>query len=197
LIVDEKERFMSENVIDGSSETTSLKPRAFNTIVYGGLVVGILDLLFAFTFYGLILGAKPLRIFQSVAAGVIGRPAAIEGGVPTFLLGILLHFVVATCISSVYYLATLVLPVLIRHPIVSGLIYGMLAYFGMKYMVVPLSAIGQRGTLPRLPIFLTELIGHAFLVGLPLGLLARRSARASPSHRKLTPSERELSTNDR
>jgi hypothetical protein len=161
-------------------EGTSLgRPRAFDTIVYGGLVVGIFDLTFAFTFYGLILGAKPLRIFQSVAAGVLGRPAAIEGGVPTFLLGILLHFVVATCIATVFYLATRVLPVLIRHPVVSGLIYGVIAYFGMKYIVVPLSAIGQRGALPRLPILLTEVVGHAVLVGLPIALLARRSAKAS------------------
>lgn len=163
---------MSENSPEDLKVTApSHRPRAFSTIVVGGLVVGILDLLFAFTFSGLILGGKPLRIFQSVAAGVLGRPRAVEGGVRTFLLGILLHFVVATCIATVFYLATLVLPILIRHPIISGLSYGVLAYFGMKYIVLPLSAIGQRGTLPRLPILLTEVIGHALLVGLPLGLL--------------------------
>ena len=166
---------MSENSPKDSRETAySHRRRAFYTIAYGGLAVGILDLLFAFTFYGLILGIKPLRIFQSVAAGVLGRPTAVEGGVPTFLLGIFLHFVVATCIATVYYLASLGLPILIRHPFISGLSYGVIAYFGMKYIVLPLSAIGQGGTLPRLPIFLTEVIGHAFLVGLPLALLARR-----------------------
>jgi hypothetical protein len=155
------------------------RPRAIDTIPMGGLLIGLFDLMFAFTFYGLILGVPFLRIFQSVAAGVLTRPRAYAGGVPTFLLGIVLHFVVATCIATVYYLATLVLPVLIRHPVVSGLIYGMVAYFGMKYVVLPLSAIGQRGALPRLPILLTELIGHALLVGLPVALLARRSARAN------------------
>lgn len=170
---------MRNNDVQDAAKGTVQRARAFDTIVYGGLVVGMFDLLFAFTFYGLILGAPPLRIFQSVAAGVLGRPAAIEGGVRTFLLGIFLHFIVATCIASVYYLATLILPVLIRHPVVSGLIYGMVAYLGMKYVVVPLSAIGQRGKLPRLPIFLTEIIGHAVLVGLPLGLLARRSAKVN------------------
>jgi hypothetical protein len=170
---------MRKNGLNDSHQESSLgRPRAFDSIVYGGLVAGILDLTFAFTFYGLILGAPPLRIFQGVAAGLLGRATAIEGGVPTFLLGIVLHFVVATCIATVFYLATLVLPVLIRHPVVSGLIYGVIAYFGMKYIVVPLSAIGQRGALPRLPILLTEVIGHAVLVGLPIALLARRSARA-------------------
>jgi uncharacterized membrane protein YagU involved in acid resistance len=169
---------MSENVFENSGEAASFeRPRAFNTIVYGGLVVGILDMLFAFTFYGLILGAPPLRIFQSVAAGVLGRTAAYEGGIRTFLLGILLHFVVGTCIATVYFLASRVWPMLIRHPVVSGLIYGMIAYLGMNYIVVPLSAIGRRSAPLNIPIFLTEIIGHAFLVGLPLALLARRSAK--------------------
>ena len=169
---------MRESNLDDSRQVNRFgRPRAFDTILYGGLAIGILDLTFAFTFYGLVLGAKPLRIFQSVAAGVLGRPAAIEGGVPTFLIGIALHFVVATCIAAVYYLATLFVPALIRHAVISGLSYGVVAYFGMKYIVVPLSAIGQRGPLPRFPILLTEVIGHAVLVGLPVALLAQRSAR--------------------
>jgi len=168
---------MSENVLESSAEATSLQPpRAFDTILYGGLVVGILVMLFAFTFYGLILGAPPLRIFQSVAAGLLGRAAAYEGGVKTFVLGIVLHFVVATCIATVYFLASRALPVLIPHPIVSGLIYGMIAYLGMNYLVVPFSAIRRSPGPIKLPIFLTEIIGHAFLVGLPLALLARRSS---------------------
>jgi uncharacterized membrane protein YagU involved in acid resistance len=123
------------------------------------------------------LGAQPLRVFQSVAAGLLGRTAAYEGGIRTFLLGLLLHFVVATCIATVYYLASRILPVLIRHPVVSGLMYGMLAYLGMNYLIIPLSAIGRRSAPLQIRIFLTEIIGHALLVGLPLGLLARRSAK--------------------
>ena len=153
------------------------RPKALEVIPLGGLLIGIFDLIFAFTFYALILGAPPLRIFQSVAAGVLGRPRAVGGGVPTFLLGILLHFLVATCIATVYYLATLAAPTLLRHAVLSGLLYGVVAYFGMKYVVLPLSAIGQRGTLPRLPVMITEIVGHAVLVGLPVALLARRSAR--------------------
>ena len=166
---------MSENVLERQREVShSERPRAFDTILLGGLVVAILDGLFAFTFYGLILGIKPLRIFQGVAAGLLGSNS-FQGGVKTFLLGLFLHFVVATCIATVYYLASLKLPVLIQHPVVSGLIYGMIAYLGMKFVVTPLSMIGRR-PIPRLSIFLTEIIGHAFLVGLPIALLARRSA---------------------
>lgn len=170
---------MTKNDVEGGGEATFLgSPRAFDTILYGGLAVGILDGLFALIFYGLVMGAKPMRIFQSVASGLLGR-ASVEGGIRTFLLGILLHFVVALCIAAVYYVASLKLPVLIHYAVVSGLIYGMIAYLGMKNIVIPLSAIGRRSPLPSLPVFLIEIIGHALLVGLPIALLARLSARAN------------------
>ncbi len=127
------------------------------------------------------MDAKPLRIFQSVAAGLLGRTAAYEGGTKTFLLGILLHFVVASFIAAVYYLASRILPLLIRHAVISGLIYGPIAYLAMNYVVIPLSAIRRSPGPKRLPIFLTEIIGHALLVGLPIALLARRSAKANKS----------------
>jgi hypothetical protein len=171
---------MSDNAFTHSVDDSPgrERPRAFDTILYGGLVVGILDGLFALIFYGLILGVKPLRIFQSVASGLLGK-ASFEGGVQTFLLGILLHFVVASCIAAVYYAASLKLPFLIRHAVVCGLIYGMLAYLGMNYVVIPLSAAKPGAFSLRL--FLPAFIGHAFLVGLPIALLARRSAQAKSS----------------
>jgi len=150
-------------------------PRALDTIVYGGIVVAILDGLFAFVFYGLILGVKPLRIFQSVASGLLGR-SSFDGGVRTFVFGLLLHLVVAICIAAVFYLASLKLPILIRHAVASGLVYGLIAYLVMNYVVIPLSRIGLRPTTMR--VFLPAFIAHAFLVGLPIALLARRSAQA-------------------
>ncbi len=169
---------MNGNAFTHSGDDASIlqRPRAFDTILYGGLVIGILDGLFALVFYGLILGATPMRIFQSVASGLLGK-ASYEGGIPTFLLGILLHFVVALCIAAVFYVVSLKLPVLIHHAVVCGLIYGMLAYLGMNYVVIPLSAIGFRPF--SLSLFLPAFIGHALLVGLPIALIVRRSAKAN------------------
>jgi hypothetical protein len=178
-----KTKIMSDNAFPDSGNVAAIaeRPRAFDTILYGGLVVGILDGLFALVFYGLILKAQTLRIFQTVAAGLLGKEAAFAGGVKTFLLGLLLHFIVATCIAAVYYAASLFLPVLIQHAVVCGLIYGLIAYLVMNYVVVPLSAIGPSSRPFDLTTFLPAFIGHAFLVGLPIALLARRSARANQS----------------
>lgn len=164
---------MSDNTL-GETVSTRERPRAFETIIYGGLIVGILDGLFAFVFYGWILGVKPLRIFQSVASALLGR-ASFDGGVSTFSFGLLLHFLVSGCIAAVYYLASRKLPFLIRKAVVSGLIYGLIAYLVMNYVVIPLTHIGLRPTTLR--VFLPAFIAHAFLVGLPVALVARWSAR--------------------
>lgn len=168
---------MSENIIGVSTDEAfaNERPQALKTIFYGGLVVGTLDGLFALIYYGAILGAKPLRIFQSVASGLLGK-ASYEGGIPTFLLGILLHFVVASCIAAVYYAASLKLPFLHRQAVVCGLIYGVIAFLGMNYVVIPISAAGSAPF--SLPVFLTGIIGHAFLVGLPIALITRRFAKS-------------------
>ena len=57
-------------------------------ILYGGVVVGTLDLLDALIFFGL-RGTAPIRIFQSIAAGVLGR-ASYQGGLRSAALGIAL-----------------------------------------------------------------------------------------------------------
>lgn len=159
-------------------ETTNLRPRAFETIVYGGLAVGVLDYLDAITFFGLYYGSTPIRIFQSVASGVLGKEAATNGGVTTFLLGTFLHFVVAFGIATVFYLVSSKLTFLIRYAIVCGMIYGVIAHFVMQYVVIPLSAITRNPDAPFvLPVFLNSIIGHALLVGLPVALIARWSAK--------------------
>ena len=154
------------------------RPRAFETIVYGGLAVAILDFLFAFVFYGRILGVKYIRIFQSVAAGFLGR-ASYDGGLRTFVFGLAIHCVVAAGIATVYYLASRKLPVLIHHAVLCGLIYGLIAYLVMNYVVIPLSAIGLRPFNFR--VFLPAFIAHAVLVGLPVALIARHSAKRTTS----------------
>ena len=153
----------------------SLKPRAFEAIIYGGLIVGILDGIFALVFYGLILGGNPLRIFQTISAGLLGKETAYAGGIPTFLLGILLHFIVATLISAVYYAASLKLRFLLEKAVLCGLLYGMAAYLAMNYVIIPLSRIGS-GAIPPM-IFVVSIIGHALLVGLPIALITRWSAQ--------------------
>jgi len=72
-------------------------------ISIAGLTCGVMDITAALVIYGT-MGAKPLRLAQGIAGGVLG-PSTYCGGVPTALLGLLLHFVIALGAASVFFLA--------------------------------------------------------------------------------------------
>jgi uncharacterized membrane protein YagU involved in acid resistance len=159
--------------------SSGARPGAFGTIVYGGLAVGVLDALDAMIFFGIRNGVKPIRIFQSIASGLLGRERSISGGLKSALLGVFLHFLIAFILATVFYVASSVLPILIRHAVISGMTYGVAVYFVMNFVVLPLSAVAPRtGPIPW-AVFLNGVAGHALIVGLPIALFARRSAKAA------------------
>jgi hypothetical protein len=136
---------------------------------YGGIAVGVLDLLDAFVFYGL-KGVSPIRILQSIAAGLLGR-ASFQGGFGAAALGLFLHFLIAFVIVAIYFAAARVIPLLTRRPFLFGPLYGLVAYGVMNYVVLPLSAAG--GSHPAGAALTNGLLIHAFGVGLPAALAAR------------------------
>src|SRR5258707_10006954 len=140
-------------------------------ILYGTCVVGTLDALDAIVFFGLRSGARPARIFQGIASGLIG-PAARQGGWKTAALGVFLHYFIAFGIVTTYVLVSRRVPFLTRHPVICGLSYGLLAYAVMNLVVIPLSKIGGP-SMPAAPALANGLLIHMFGVGLPSALFAR------------------------
>lgn len=147
----------------------------FKAILFGGLAVGVLDFLDATIFFGL-RGLSFERLWQFVASGLIGR-AAFTGGWKTVALGVFVHFCIATIIAAIYVLASRKLRFLVEKPVLWGLIYGIAAYFVMTYLVVPNSNAPQQAGGFVWASFLNGVIGHAFLVGLPAALCARKWAK--------------------
>jgi uncharacterized membrane protein YagU involved in acid resistance len=157
------------------------RPRALESILLGGLVVGVLDILDAIIFSAIRSGTPPARVLQSVAAGLLGRDAAFGGGAKTAALGLAFHFLNATLFATAFYLLASFFPVLTRHAIVAGLLYGVAAYLLMTYFVLPHSALGPRTRPIPWVVQVNGYVGHALLVGLPIALISRWSARRSRS----------------
>jgi hypothetical protein len=146
-----------------------LSPAA-KAILIGGLLGGAGDFFFAFFFYG-----WRIRIFQTVAAGLIGREAAFAGGVPTFLLGVALHFLIGLIWAALFWALSRRAPALIKHAIPAGLGFGFMVYCGMNSVVLPLSALHTKAwPFAWAP---WPIACHLFLVGLPIALVARHYAR--------------------
>ena len=147
-------------------------------LVYGTLVVGILDAADALVFFGL-RGAKPIRIFQSIASGLLGR-AAFSGGLRTAVLGVALHFFIAFLIVSTFLVASRYIRILRRAPVWSGLIYGIAVYLVMNFVVLPLSAAG-RGPLSW-PVVVNGVLIHMLGVGLATSLFVRAAHESNHYH---------------
>ena len=109
-------------------------------ILSGGLFIGTLDLLFAIGFWAL-RDVAPIRIAQSIAAGVLGD-ASYGGGAASAWLGVALHYLIATSFVLVYWLVARRADVLQRRPWLCGALYGVLLYLAMNLVVLPLSAAG-------------------------------------------------------
>jgi uncharacterized membrane protein YagU involved in acid resistance len=169
---------MSDNSISGSNNLNSLPPpRALESILLGGLTVGVLDILDAITFSAIRSGTKPVTVLQSVAAGLLGREAAFNGGPRTAVLGLALHFLNATLFAIAYYFLARVLPTINRHAVVAGLLYGVAAHLVMQFIVLPNSALGPRTRPTPLVVHINGYVGHALLVGLPIALISWWSAK--------------------
>ena len=140
----------------------------------GGLAAGALDILYAFTLYGL-RGVPPERILQSVASGLLGR-AAYAGGLWTASLGAVLHGAIAIVMAATYAVASLRFPVLREQALACGAAYGLVLFFAMNYVVVPLSLAVPRGPPPS-PAWELGLAAHIALVGIPIALAARWALR--------------------
>jgi uncharacterized membrane protein YagU involved in acid resistance len=138
-------------------------------LALAALVVGTLDIGEVTLFYWL-RGVAPIRVVQGVATGLLGR-ASFQGGIRTALLGLALHFFIATVVVCVYHITSRKIALLRRSPIAMGVLYGLLVYAFMNAVVLPLSAAGPPKFM--LPMVLNGLFAHVFCVGIPTALLAR------------------------
>jgi hypothetical protein len=137
------------------------RPGIARPILLATAVAGTLDILSAFVFAGM--------------AGV----SVIDGAAPTpgwAAIGLLVHYAIMACMAAAYMIAAPRLPALLRHPILAGLLYGLLLWGIMYWIVKPLRW-------PDAPLphnfqgIAAALFAHCILVGLPIAWIASRHFR--------------------
>lgn len=141
-------------------------------ILTGGLLAGIGDITYAALHYNIVYQTPPERIFQSVAAGLLGSEAARAGGWNTAALGLAAHFALTTIMAAVFVLASLVVPLLRKLWWITGPVYGLALMFVMNYLVVPMSKVGGPGKLPEGQFLYGAVFAHVILVGLVIAAAA-------------------------
>jgi hypothetical protein len=141
------------------------KRSAIPAIAVGGLVGGSLDLLQACILFG---WGIPLAI----AGGVLGKKA-FGGGPGTYILGVLLHYFIATTAAATYYAASRRLVYLRESWVVCGLCFGAAVDEFMRLVVLPLSALHARGPYEWKDLVM-GLAVHMVVIGLPIAFCVRR-----------------------
>ena len=143
--------------------------------VIGGLIIGTADAIVYHWFVSSILGGYPLTaVYQYIASGALGE-SAFAGGIATALLGVLFHFLISIVIAGVFILSADRIPLLRRYAIVGSLLYGFGVFIVMNMIVIPLSAAPPLPA-PTTPQLIMNVLDHILVIGLPLGILVRRSA---------------------
>jgi hypothetical protein len=145
------------------------KRNALLAITVAGGIAGALDLTQASILFG-------WKVPLAIAGGLLG-PKAQQGGVGTFILGVALHFFIACSAAAIYYGASRRLHFLVEHPLVCGLFFGGAVEEVMTLIVLPLSALHDRGPY-ELHDLIQGLLVHMVVVGLPISYTIRRFSRS-------------------
>jgi len=139
-------------------------------LLRAGLLTGITDGLFSSVLAAFVYGSTVTRLWQGVASVPLGA-TALDGGLRTAGIGVLMHFCVAFGWSTVFLLLTMSSSWL-RGVIASSsgvlavaAVYGPLIWIVMSLALIPLFT-------HRPPVinvrWWVQLVGHAPFVGLPI-----------------------------
>jgi uncharacterized membrane protein YagU involved in acid resistance len=143
--------------------------RYVRPLLLGGLIAGTIDVGVAC----LINKPPPLVILQSIASGALGK-SAFRSGVPAAVFGLVLQLAMSVIIALIFAAVAQRLTLLKRRWFASGLAYGVVVYFVMNFIVLPLSAAPFSATL-KLPKSIEDLLAM-LLFGLIIAYFGRQSA---------------------
>lgn len=164
------------------SQVDGSVPRA-KTILDAGLILGVVDAICAVVI-NLLRSPHggPEHTFQSIAYAVIGK-ATYDGGIPTALLGLAMHFCVAFAWAAAYGLACRA-SVALRHTAerpfgvaVVGSLLGAIIWCSMNFIVFPLTRINGHSPITS-PTFVIFFIQHVLVVGPLLVYMINRRGQA-------------------
>lgn len=142
------------------------------TILKAALLVGTLDITAACTQVYLRTGQssiKPVLLF--VASGLLGK-AAYNNGDTMMLVGLLVHYCVATAFTIFFFLTLAKTDFAKQQRLLTGILYGAFVWVVMNLLVLPLTAASP---LKRTTSSIAIGAGILMLcIGIPLAFLANR-----------------------
>jgi hypothetical protein len=148
-----------------------LKPIAVATFISGTLDI-LLAMLLTLWF-----GREIPDMLRMVASGPF--PAATDMGAGGAILGLVVHFTLIAIMAAIFMWIVRLRPALLDTPYRTALAYGVVTYFAMNWLVVPLRFGSPLP--PKTLSIVTQLFAHIVLVGIPFALVAVRYLKPRPT----------------
>src|SRR5215831_1937672 len=140
-------------------------------VMIAWVLAGTLDIATAVFYYVGPSSARAARLLQGIASGVLGR-SAFDGGGATALLGLALHYLIALIWTLVFVVAFRTIGGLRRHLVLTGIVYGIIVWFVMNFVVLPLSNVSRAPFHPRAAVIAAIIL--ILCIGLPISLVIGR-----------------------
>jgi uncharacterized membrane protein YagU involved in acid resistance len=150
---------------------------AAGSVLRIGLIAGTLDITENLVFNAF-RHITPVQIFQYIASGLTGA-WAFHAGMESVALGVAIHYSIALFWTAVYYAASRSMVILIRRPVVCGLVYGAVVYLIMNFVVVPLTRVPHARAAMTLASRVSGVLALLFCIGVTVAVLVRRETMLS------------------
>jgi len=157
-----------------TSAIPDTRGRPFALINKVGLIAGTLDIADALIFSHF-RGVGPGRVFHYIASGLIGM-RSFQLGARSVILGLLLHYTIALAWTAIFYAASRKFVILLRRPVMSGLVYGLAVYLFMNLIVLPLSGVPHPIKAASLASRINGVLAVVLFIGLTISLLIGRES---------------------
>ncbi|HZZ68825.1 MAG TPA: hypothetical protein VFE18_11700 [Phenylobacterium sp.] len=150
-----------------TSETAPAPRHVLAAILGGGFMAATFDFFAAMLIYG----GPASGVAHAIARGWFG--AAVKTMPPIVdVIGIASHYAILLVAAAIFVLASLRFPILRQRAWITGPLFGVCIYLVMHLIVLPLSAVHAMNN-PKGLQLVEEVLGHMFVIGLPVALWAR------------------------
>ena len=138
----------------------------FKTVLLTSLFVGTTDILSAFISMYIKSGKFPDKMFNYIAAGALGIPAALKGGTAAAFLGLFFHYFIAFSFTLFFFLVLPRLKFLTFNKYLIGMLYGVFVCQAMA-LILKLTPFPSGGPFNLAGIFISW-ITVGVLFGIPI-----------------------------
>jgi len=114
----------------------------FKTVLLTGLFVGTTDILSAFITAYIGSGKFPGKMFNYIAGGGLGIPAAIKGGTAAAFLGLFFHYFIAFSFTLFFFLVFPKLKFLAFNKYLVGMLYAVFVSMVVDQVILRLTPLG-------------------------------------------------------